>query len=237
MMLFDTLDTIEKAREFRNERIEKINNGKALGTMNEVPYCILHWLPISKKVSFEPSLLNSVEFSEFMLMQGEVVEPPTSDGFRFALIAPTKGGGNRFFWNVHLFRSGALEMAFVLPLYEKTKDINPKTLTENLRNAIDKFKEYTSSFGTDIPVVVRISFLNVLGYSFFIDLHPQFYSGNSDIPPRSNKKEIILPEKLIESLQNMKEDVHTILDTLWKSFGYDRCPYYNEDGTWKNLNE
>ena len=48
MMLFDTLDIENKARQFRTGRLEKINN-EVWSPMSDGPYLILHWLPILLK--------------------------------------------------------------------------------------------------------------------------------------------------------------------------------------------
>lgn len=239
MMLFDKLDTEDKARQFRMDRLEKIENGKVLDALDEVPYCILHWLPISKESFFNPDILSFEEFSRFMLMAGRPRIHQNEDGFNLALLAPTEGGGERVFWNLQLFHSGALEMAFGLPLskndHGETKKIFPTTLTKNLRGSIDEFKKYTLSFGISVPVMVGISFFNVLYYRFHIVLHPQFYSGDYDSPPCSNKKKIALPEKRIKNLENMEEDMQLMFDSLWQVFGYDKCPDYYKINPWRDL--
>lgn len=241
MMPIDTLDTEDKAEQFRKKRLKKIEDGDVLGILDEVPHCVLHWLPISRGVFFNPDILSFTEFAKFMLMEGVPVKTTNSDGFKLGLRVPTNRGERRYSWSVQLFRSGALEMAFVLPLckndHGKTKQIIPKDFTEYLWGTIDEFKKYTLSFDIDIPVRVGISLFNVLGCSFYISLPSQFYSVHPDIYPRSGKEEIILREEPIKSLENMKEDERLIFDKLWRSFDANikKCPYYDDDGNRENL--
>lgn len=239
MMLFNTLDTEEKAQKFRKKRMKKIHKGKVWGPRDEAPLCVLHWLPVSEKALFGPGILSPVGFSKFIGIQGKTIETPNLDGVRFAAIVLTEGDGRRFFWNAQIFHSGAMEMVFALSLYEKengeiTKRIYPKPLTENLWNVMDGFKACMSSFGIDVPVMVGISFFNVMDHSFISSQAP-FYSGDFDIPPRSDRKKIILPGAVMENLDGMKHIERPIFDMLWRSFGHEQCPYYDDDGNRRDI--
>ena len=242
MMLFDTLDTKEKAQRFRKKRLKRINKGKVCGSLCKTPFCVLHLLPVSKELLFKSDVLNPAEFSKFIKISGKTSETLNLDGVRFSAIDFSKEDGKRFSWNAQMFHLGALEMVFVLPLYEKeghgiTKQIYQKTLTENLWNVMDGFKECMSSFNIDVPVVVGISFFNVLGYSFFTPPHTEFYSDAFDSHPNSDREKIILPAALITKLENMQEGERSIFDMLWRSFGLLKCYYYDEDGKRKNPNK
>ena len=54
-LLLAGLESVEKAEQFRANRLEKINNGEAWGSLHEKPYGVVHWLPISKEALFNPN--------------------------------------------------------------------------------------------------------------------------------------------------------------------------------------
>lgn len=229
MMLFDTLDVNEKAQKFRKNRLKKICKGKVWGPLDEAPHCVLHWLPVSEKTLFKPSILSPMEFSKFIQMQGKTAETPNMDGVRFYSRA-SKENGEGFLWNAQVFHSGALEIAFKLLFNEddtvKVRKIAQGVLVKNLRNLMDGFKECMSSFKIDAPIIIGVSLLNASNYGFYTNNYIEFLGTY----PRSDREQIILPEVLMDNLDGMEEIEQQIFDMLWRSFGLLKCEYYDENG-------
>ena len=73
--------------------------------------------------------------------------------------------------------------------------------------------------------------MRVLDYKLFIDSS----IGHTESNPQSDREQIILPEAWMRNLNDMQEIERSIFDMLWRSFYFEKCPYYNEDGTRKNL--
>ena len=248
MMLFNTLNTKEKAKEFRNERLNKIDNGKVWSPMSEGPYYVLHWLPISEKTLFESNDPNLMNFSKFIPIKGNKVEVPNLDGVRIYSgpedKSQTTSNSNgealirRFFWNAQMFHSCVLEIAVALCFHTDTggkKWIYIRDLVKELWGVMDGFKECISSYNKNISVIVGISLLRALGCRLFRN-HGGFFNSHA----HSDREQIILPGMLIENLEkveNIEEIERPIFDMMWRSFGLEKCDCYDDDGKRKTLNE
>lgn len=246
-MNFDALDTEEKAQKFRKKRLRKINKGKIWSPMSEGPYCVLHWLPISKDPLFKLDNLNRENFSKFFSIEPNKAEMPNLDGIRFYSSMKdeiSKAPNNlpnqtykqklRHFWNAQVFPSGALEMTFALSFQEnesdKEKDIQSSDIVMRLWRDMDEFKKCMSYFNIDVPIVVGVSLLRILDYR--LSFH---YVTLRNLHAHSDRKKIILPGKRIERLQDIGQVESPIFDMLWRSFGYGKCPYYDDDGNRRNF--
>lgn len=248
-MLFDTLDTDDKAQQFRMDRLEKINDEKVWNPMSKGPYCVLHWLPISKGVLLKPDNLKSMDVSRFIKMERARKDMRTErinlDGVRFfwnkgdKIIEKTNANKeelkHRYFWNAQIFHSGALEIACALPFRvdsEKKKWLYPSDVIEELWNLLDGikdgFKKHIPSFNTTTRIIVGISFLRARDYRFPFSPHTP-----------SDRDKIVLPGMLIENLQKVQdmEDIERpMFDMLWRSFGLLECDRYDNKGKRETTN-
>ena len=246
-MLFDALDTEEKAQKFRKKRLKKICKGKIWNPMSEGPYLVLHWLPISDKSLFDFDDLTSTNFSKFFPKESNKAELPNLYGIRFYSGMGDKAAEStnnfhnktykhktRHFWNAQVFCSGALEIAFALHFQEdeagEKKYVQPEYIVNNLQNSMDEFKECMTFFKIDTPIIVGVSLLHVRDYRFLV-----VNVGGSNSHAHSDREKIILPEKRIEKAMDIGKIEFPIFDMLWRSFGLLGCPYYNEDGTRSNI--
>lgn len=243
-----TLDNQDKAQKFRKKRLKNVCKAKIWNPMSEGPYLVLHWLPISNKPLFDFDDLTPTNFSKFFPMESKKAELPNLDGIRFYsgmgdrtaestnnFHNQTRKHKTRHFWNAQVFYSGALEIAFALHFQEdesgEKKYIEPDYIVNHLQNAMDQFKKCMESFKICNPIIVGVSLLRVMDYRF---LTVNIGGGNSHA--HSDRKKIILPGKRIEKAQDIGNIEFPIFNMLWRSFGLLDCPYYNEDGTRKNLN-
>ena len=201
--------------------------------MDKTPYCILHWLPMSKEALFKPDDLIPTEFSKFIKIQGRTAETPNMDGVRFYSRA-SEENGRYFIWNAQIFHSGALEIALNLLFNEddsgEVKKIAQGALVKKLRDVMDGFKECMSSFKIDASVIIGISLLNASNCEF----HNNHYIAHLGECPRPDREQIILPAVLMENLDDMEKIEQQIFDMLWKSFGLLECEYY-ENGKRKSI--
>ena len=235
MILFDTLDTEETAREFRRDRLEKIDKGEVWSPMSEGPYCVLHWLPVSKVALFSPDDLNlkPADFCKFVGdkriggieaisspdsvriysdQKDEIQEGSDSDGEKLNI---------RLFWNVQIFRSGALEMTHALSFFKNEpdkKEVPLKCVLDKLRKTMDEFKKCMSHFKITLPVIVEVSFLHVLNCKFFDNSNGPFSS-----PFYLDEEQIVLmgmPTRNLVEVQNIEEIELPVFNRLWRRFGY-----------------
>ena len=247
MMPFDTLDTNEKAEQFRKDRLKKINNEEVWSPMSDGPYCVLHWIPISEKLLFSLDKLKSMEFSKFVRMErGGCIKKTNADSVGFCSTErdkvlkvagfPQEHNG-RHFWNAQVFHSGALEMAFALSFWVDSKGIKripKKLLTRNLWNVMNGFRKCMLSFNVTAPIMVGVSLLRVSNYRFSVDSHTEFVAAIPGSHISSDSDQVILRGERIEKAQDIGEIERTIFDMLWMSFGYEECEYYGHNGKRKN---
>lgn len=245
-MNFDTLNTKEKAEQFRMDRLGKISNGEIWGPLSEGPYLVLHWLPISKEALFSTGDLNPEKLSKFIrnLKPLGKMEELNSDGIRFCSTEKdeTKEGASnpliegdqgRYFWNAQIFHSGAMEMAIALSFRANPPGMRwlyPGELVEELWKAMDGFKECMTHFQITNPIIVGVSLLRVENYRFSINPRARFITGDRTPRLPSKKEEIILPGERIEKAHDIRKKERPIFDGLWKSFGLKRCEYYDDKG-------
>lgn len=249
MMPFDTLDTEEKAEEFRKDRLDKIDKGKLWSPMSEGPYCAVHWLPISKKPLFSPSDLNPDELSKFIrnLKPISRMKGLNSDGVRFHSVEKDEtqegiySNGEKFnlrpYWNAQIFRSGALEMVTAVSFCDdppEKKRLYQEEIIGDLWEATDGFKECMSHFKITNPIMVGVSLLRVKDYSFSIKA-PAHFTAYPPKPHPSKDERIILPGKRMKEPQDIGKEERQIFDELCKNFGYERCEYYDENGKRRNF--
>lgn len=237
-MNFDTLDTEEKAQQFRMDRLKKIEDGKVLGALGEASYCILHWLPISKEMLFKTNDLHPINFSKFVPMDIDRIEKSNQDGVWFHSYEKDKIKKidslvdkylqTRWFWNAQIFRSGALEIAYALPFSEdeyNKKWTSSTAIFIKLQERMYGFKKCMSHFDITAPIMVGVSLLHVLNYRFF-DKDYGFFDSRA----YSDKEQEISQMVLIKNLDNMEKEKRKIFDMLWQVFGYEKCYYYDECG-------
>ncbi|MCY4053000.1 MAG: ATP-binding protein [Hyphomicrobiales bacterium] len=235
---FSQSNTLQKeALNFRTKRLEKIKKGEVWGPLSEGPYCVLHWIPISTKALFDSYSIRDVDFSKFIRMKGGAQGIPNQEGIRYHYVEEDKvvdgrnGIWRRLFWNAQIFRSGALEMAFALSFFPCTKDekkwMFPHPLIEDLRGAMDGFKNGMSSVGYTGRMIVGVSILFAEKCGFMNE------HKISITLPYSEGEDIILEEETVDNFQEVSDIVEIelpILNVLFQSFGLQGAPYYDESG-------
>jgi hypothetical protein len=89
------------------------------------------------------------------------------------------------------------------------------------------FRERTCTFlalaiehGFSGPAIISFSLLHVAKYELSVDSMRMFRSS-----AKADRDHLIAPELWIDSLEtaNVDEIVRPLLDTLWQSFGVERC--------------
>lgn len=212
--------------------------------MSDGPYCVLHYLPVSKTALFNSGDLKPADFSKFVrntkLHSRKKI--PNSDSFRIysdqkdeiqeEINSNGKKFNRRVFWNAQIFRSGALEMVTTVSFRDnppETKCLYQEEIVGDLWEAIDGFKECMSYFKINNPIIVAVSLLRVKGYSFCINDPPtHFYAFNSKLHP--SKEEKVTLTKRIDKAQDIEKEEQQIFDELCVNFGYERCEYYDKNG-------
>lgn len=96
-----------------------------------------------------------------------------------------------------------------------------------VRLAVHRYVELLTSVMQPFPMVVSLA-LNLPAKTC---IHvPNFIRD----PRQLGREDLLLPHILVEEPpDDWAIPLRTIFDVLWNSFGFARCPYYDQDGNWK----
>lgn len=228
-----TASLADKARRFRDERLDLIIGRKTWKPMLDGPLCVVHLVPLasmSGRKTLDVRAL-SHDYGQFMFngwgsasctlnLDGLVVHPGIARNAVDALA-----------FN-QIFRSGAMEaLRYGGSLNNPARSTIPSTtVSAFFREAIAGFISSAQSFDFAGPAVVSAALLFVGDHEF--GLGNQYYSFNNAI---SDRQHLIFPEAWLDSIDTVADAdvvVRPMLDVLWQSFGLECCHDYNENGVW-----
>lgn len=219
----------EKAREFRVERISRIQASETPVPLKPSPIAVLHLLPIG---AFEfnarrdvSALAGKPENLRPLLSHGSYSAPRHNfDG----LISHNTSQGEVDSY-VQLFRGGGIIEAVLADLND-TGDVNRKFLPirwleDTLIEALPLYLEAQRKIGVEEPVFIILSLLGVKGYVLGV---PNWYRVNQSPIDRNT---ILIPEILIENREEKSEILlRPVFDVIWNAAGWARSMHYDRDG-------
>lgn len=231
---FDRTATLaDKARQFRDSRVQAIIDKKTWKPMLEGPVCAVHLIPISSmsgRKTVDVRALMS-DYTRFMSSDwGGASRTLNLDGL-IVHTGLTDENGSVIAYN-QVFRTGVMEaLRHGGGLVSRPRRLIPSTLVSKFfRDSISQFINSAVSLGFTGPAVVSAALLHAGDYEFA--LGQQFYAFNKAI---SDRQHLVLPEEWVDSLETVSDIdliVRPMLDVLWQSFGVDRCYEYEENGKW-----
>ena len=232
-LAFDRTATLaDKARRFRDDRLQAIINRKTWRPMKNGPICAVHLIPIASMSGRKTVDVQSLyhDYTRFMFpdwggasrtlnLDGLVVHPGLSDD----------SGATAF---NQIFRTGAMEALRHGGLLTNPdrQFIPSSTVSAFFRDAITRFIRAAQSFGFSGPAVVSASLLFVGDYEF--GLGQQYLRSSRALADRQH---LILPEAWVDSIETVTDFeavVRPILDVLWQAFDVESCELYDDQGVW-----
>jgi hypothetical protein len=213
---------IDRARQFRDERIQKIATGTGLPTeLHGRARSVLHLIPLSVAVLDTVNILRPRQEADLLPVPGWRSVSDTSHKLNFDGFARTASQISY----VQLFRSGSVE-AVDAHLLNFASSIPWPTLEAELIEQTIRYLTCLQMLGCDPPIGVALTLVNVSGLGIAADGTPSF--------PRSQGLDrgiLKLPEVVAE---NFDDDVPSLMrpifDTLWQSCGRERSRSYDADG-------
>lgn len=220
-----TSTLLDRARAFRNSRLEVI---PTIGTplkLKPGPLTVVHLIPIEAMAARA-----SVDVTPFYYDHSALSFSDWGGGSRIlnldGIMSHISGEQHTMTYSL-LFRSGALETTRFSGLtINDDKTIPSLTIADFMREAVPKMAGIARKAGLSGPAIVAFSMLRVGGWHFAVD--ENYIAG----PPDRN--DLIFPEAWIEDIESLLEVdaiVKPILDLLWQSYGQPSCKYYR-DGKW-----
>jgi hypothetical protein len=227
---------IDRARQFREQRLGKIIAGDTWKPLPPGPLCVTHIIPISgivKSFSLDIQRLFNSQWTSFYLHEAwrssSLDRSTNLDG----LVCAPVSSQSQVNGYLQLFRSGAAELLCFggsqNPPDQNFKSLIPSGLIADffiasLKTTITELVK----LGLTGPIVFGISFLNTKNHSMWINQH--YLSSIAD------REHMILPEVWIDHVElitDFEDLLRPSLDILWQSFGQQRCPFYDEQGKWR----
>ena len=219
----------ERMKRFRDDRLARIVSGETPVPMSAGGKVVLHLLPISAFAGL-PAIDMRVATSGGSyfapIVEGAWSERPNVDGF--VTFWPRQG--NEYSAYTQLFRSGAVEVVDGFSVVQGRLEI---AYEERLIHGVQRYWKLMQALGTEPPIVVMLSMVEVKGITIGID--PRFRG--SDLVPAIDRDVVLLPDLLVEDMsEHPAKFLKPIFDAVWQSAGHPRSCNYDQTGNWKPQN-
>lgn len=131
-----------------------------------------------------------------------------------------------------VFRDGSIEAtsASMFPEYEGERGFGSLALPPRLIQALNHYMSGLKSIEASPPIMLQISAMEVLGVKMGVNR-----AAFLDEPPAYNRDVLHLPPAIITEYRddgNYESVMAEQMDFLWNAFGFDRCFYFDEAGSW-----
>jgi hypothetical protein len=221
----------ERIRQFRTERIAKINADETPVPLEHNPKIVLHVLPIacltsgtnidvnlaSKNYSSLQPITSSYSWNHRYNFDGIVTYPGISSANDYSY--------------TQLFRNGAIEAvdAYILEARQGRKIISSVYYEEKLIQHLQQYLQLQQYFELNPPVIIMLSLLGVRNYIMTIgdgwDHSRHINSIDRDI--------LIIPEIIVDDYGTKASDIlRPAFDAIWQACGWDCCKNYDASGNW-----
>ena len=229
-LLSETLN--EKVRNFRLDRIAKINSGETPVVLRNNPKIVLHFLPLISFNSISNVNLNDI------VNEGKLLDPVyishndskyNFDGF----VTYRIHDNNLSSGYLQIFRNGCLETIDTRLLRAKgdAKIIPSKSFEEGIADALARYMILEKKMKIDFPYVVILSLINVKGYK--MGVKTSFSSPFIDEDITIDRDILLLPDiqinvDSVDPFRIMKP----VFDSVWNACGYAGSTNYDQNNNW-----
>lgn len=219
---------IARIRRFRDERVAMIATGQSpIGLGAKHPRVVLHILPISAfltPLSLPPE--GREQWFQPLTISGGWSQRHTLEGF----LTYVDSDGEAFDASYALtFRTGAVEAVGNLGRRDPEHG-DFVFLQEAEVTLCQKYLDYRDGLlrlGASAPFAVFVTLVDVAGTRNYVD--SRFYSSRR--MPLFQQDMVFLPEILVEQpSERAFEDIGSVINSMWQTFGYARSPYHDADG-------
>jgi hypothetical protein len=217
-----------KIKQFREERISKINANETPIPFYENAKIILHLIPV---IAFNPAQRYDIDQ---IADNPQLMAPICCSGYGYnynldGFLTYHQGPKNLSHSYVQLFRNGIVEIVEGLLLKPDGGQLLIPSVVyeEELIKELPRFLSVLSALKVELPIFLFLSLVGVRGYSMATGGH--FYRERSSI----DRDVVALPEVIVE---NYSEGAERILkpcfDFVWNACGLPRSQNFSQDGKW-----
>lgn len=229
VLFSESSSALERARQFRANRLQAIRSGEGIRPLVNEGRLILHIVPVA---SFSGASSLDVEEAHAHYM---TFRPMAADGmtprFNYHGFVNERGGDENHGYT-QIFRSGPLEATKARIVRERDGRIFIPGLALE-RYFFEVFSPYLNGLrdlGVPPPLVIMVTLEGVGGVNYVVKRN----LWGDDEPPLPQDT-LLLPECVLEDYGTDAEHhmaVKPAFDALWNAIGYSQSQFFREDGLW-----
>jgi hypothetical protein len=229
----------EAVRNFRTDRIAKIVANETTALIRIPPRIIIHIMPFSAFAfngsKFDAKQLYNREWTKLYPIGGMGASPRVN--FDGLVVWTATGNDMETKSYVQVFRNGIVEAvtcsAFGAPgtlFGEATGRLASEEFEQDILKALPLHFEYLNGLGVEPPYILAMSLHGVKGYH----LSAGFILGDLDVPHTLERNDLIIPEIIIESTDNLNFEavLKPMFDSIWNAAGWPASQNYDASGKW-----
>lgn len=217
--------TTERIKNFRTQRLSTIMAGEPPVPLIQNPKIVLHMIPLAafnQAITFDLSIL-------FNRYPGGPRPIATNWDFRYnfdgiVTYSPieSESGSTRTY--LQIFRNGIIESVQTTSI---TKPKIPFWYEKDLVEALPVFLSYQKELGVELPIIIMLSLVDVLGCYIWMESPAFLFSHTID------RNILMIPDVLIENYDcDAAMVMKPIFDMVWNAGGRPRSLNYSEAGEW-----
>lgn len=220
---------LEKAKEFRNARINKVAIGEGHRPLVNNGRLFMHIVPtaaFSGMVNLDVEKIHE-KHNSFQPLGASGMTPRFNyHGF------VNEHGGDKNHGYTQIFRNGALEATKASILRERNGRlaIPGLGLEKDIFQCLSHYVDGLRGIGVPPPLVVMFTLEGIKGAKYVVKENPW---GDEEIPLPDEV--LFLPECVLEDygeILQYHKGVRPAFDALWNAIGYSKSQFFNQDGLW-----
>ena len=222
----------ERIRQFRMERIWRVQSGRTPVVLQGGAHMVLHILPRSAFSTTHRIDISTLEKHDNRIepIGGSSNHRVNLDGFlTFSTWAP---GGECTY--TQIFRNGSIEAVTLLGSNEKGPVVGCWEYEEDVIEVTRRYLEVAERHGLHPPYIAFLTFVNAKGMEFIVLTRLTLGRRNEDRIAREDT--LMLPEIVIDERDVVAGNaLKPLFDSVWNTFGFRESYNYNPEGNWERL--
>jgi hypothetical protein len=220
-------DTHERIRNFRLERLRKLNDGNGPVALQGDGRLVVHMVPLS---AFGQSAPVDPERAHQLRERLNPIASIGIPGFNLDGFINVRGGAVPHGYT-QVFRNGSIEAtrSNILRGWNNLDAVPAGVTTNDIVGVLPNYFSALQGLDVPAPIVLMASYQGVTGARLGV---AGFDAGEINPFPRGD---LLLPEVIIDDYKAPGEYVSAlrpIFDALWNAAGLPRCTYYDVNGAW-----
>ena len=228
-LAFSMTETVAaRIREFRTDRIAKINAGLMPAPLTGEGRMVVHVVPLQSFMT-----RTSIDIGVYAA-DSTPLRPMRARGWTHRInldgfVTFESYGGKSSFSYTQMFRTGVAEAAFSLSSDGGTKALSSVSFEYYTLEMVKEYLLFAEAFEVEPPFLIFLSLVGVQGC--ILRLNPRIFLRSANIPLAEDV--LTLPEVVVEESNGPLDMVlKPAFDMVWNAFGLVGSLNYDESGNW-----